>query len=114
MKNKEKLIAVLLSLVVAFGLWVYVITVVNPEYEKTYYNIPVVLQNKDILTERGLMVSGDLPMVTLVLRGDRATLNSLNETNINVFANLANIKPIGPIPITPTTSPSLIGVLAMP
>ncbi len=91
LENKDTILSILLSLVVAFGLWLYVITVENPEYEKTYYNIPVVLQNKDILTERGLMVSGDAPTVTLVLRGDRATLNSLNENNINVFANLMNI-----------------------
>lgn len=104
MKNKEKLIAVLLSLVVAFGLWVYVITVVNPEYEKTYYNIPVVLKNKDILTERGLMVSGDLPTVTLVLRGDRATLNGLNENNINVVADLVNIVKPGDYQLTYSVS----------
>ena len=95
MENKDKILGILLSLVVAFSLWLYVVTVVNPEYEKTYYNIPVVLQNKDILTERGLMVSGDVPAVTLVLRGDRATLNSLNESNINVFANVANIDKSG-------------------
>ncbi len=94
-ENKDTILSLLLSLVVAFGLWLYVITVENPEYEKTYYNIPVVLQDKERLMERGLMVSGDAPTVTLVLRGDRATLNSLNENNINVFANVANIDKSG-------------------
>ena len=103
-ENKDKILAFFLSLIVAFGMWVYVITVVNPEYEKTYYNIPVVLQNKDILTERGLMVSGDLPTVNLVLRSDRATLNSLNESNINVFANVANIDKPGSHQLTYTVA----------
>ncbi len=104
MANKDKILALFLSLVVAFGLWLYVITVVNPEYEETYVDIPVVLQNKDILTERGLMVSGDLPTVTLVLRGDRATLNSLNKSNINVFANVANIDKPGTHQLTYSVS----------
>lgn len=92
---KKKLLAVLLSAVVAFGLWVYVITVVNPESEKTYYDIPVVLQNKDILTERGLMIVSEVPTVTLVLKSERTILNALNESNINVIANVANIEKPG-------------------
>lgn len=92
---KKKLLAVLLSAVVAFGLWMYVITVVNPESEKTYYDIPVVLQNKDILTERGLMIVSEVPTVTLVLKSERTILNALNESNINVIANVANIEKPG-------------------
>ena len=42
----------LLSVAIAFGLWLYVITVEQPESQKTYYDIPVVLQNESILAER--------------------------------------------------------------
>lgn len=92
---KNKALAFLLSAVVAFGLWLYVITVVSPESEKTYYDIPVVLQNKNILTERGLMIVSDEPNVTLALKSDRTILNDLNESNINVIINLANIEKPG-------------------
>ncbi len=92
---KSKFLAFLLSVVVAFGLWLYVITVVNPESEKTYYEIPVVLQNKEILTERGLMIVSETPKVTLALKGNRTTLNDLNEANINVITNVANIEKPG-------------------
>lgn len=92
---KNKLLAVLLSAVVAFGLWMYVVTVVSPESEKTYYEIPVVLQNKNILSERGLMIVSDDPKVTLVLKSDRTILNDLNEANINVITNVANIEKPG-------------------
>ena len=85
---KNKILSILLSAVAAFGLWLYVITVVSPESEKTYYEIPVVLQNKEILAERGLMVVSDTPTVTLVLKGNRTTLNDLNEANINVITNV--------------------------
>ena len=89
---KNKALAILLSAVVAFGLWLYVITVVSPESEKTYYDIPVVLQNKNILSERGLMVVSDEAKVTLALKSDRTILNDLNESNINVITNVANIE----------------------
>ena len=92
---KSKILACLLSVVVAFGLWLYVITVVSPESEKTYYEIPVVLQNKEVLAERGLMIVSDTPTVTLALKGKRIILNELNEANINVLSNVANIEKPG-------------------
>lgn len=101
---KNKVLSVLLSAVVAFGLWLYVITVVSPESEKVYYDIPVVLQNKEILAERGLMLVGETPKVTLTLKSDRVTLNNLNEANINVIVNLANIERPGTHALTYTIS----------
>ena len=92
---KSKVLTLLLSAVVAFGLWFYVITVVSPESEKTYYDIPVVLQNKEFLAERGLMIVSDVPKVTLALKSDRTILNDLNEANINVISNVANIEKPG-------------------
>ena len=92
---KNKALAILLSAAVAFGLWLYVITVVSPESEKVYYDIPVVMQNKNILSERGLMVVSDEPKVTLALKSDRTILNDLNESNINVIINVANIEKPG-------------------
>ena len=92
---KNKALAILLSAVVAFGLWMYVITFVSPESEKTYYDIPVVVQNKNILAERGMMIVSDELNVTLALKSDRTILNSLNESNINVIINVANIEKPG-------------------
>lgn len=92
---KNKLLSILLSAAIAFALWVYVITVISPESEKTYYNIDVVLQNTDVLEKRGLMIVSDDPVVTLDLKGNRTDLNLLNESNINVLANVANIREAG-------------------
>ena len=88
---KNKFLTILLSLAIAFGLWIYVITVVQPESEETYYNIPVVLQNESILAERGLMITSERPTVTLHLSSTRTNLNQLNENNINVIANANSI-----------------------
>lgn len=88
---KNKLLPLLLSALVAFSLWVYVIMVEQPESEKIYYDIPVVLQNESILTERGLMIVSEQPTVTLRLSGTRTHLNQLNESNINVIVNVSSI-----------------------
>lgn len=94
MKNKIATFA--LALLIAFGLWVYVITVDNPEFEKTYYDIPVYFQNETALTNRGLMITSDsAPKITLRLKGNRSHLNNLNESNINIIADLSRIYDTG-------------------
>lgn len=89
---KKKIVYALLSIVIAFGLWAYVITTVSPEWEETYYNIPVVLNNETVLHENGLMVMEDeIPKVTLKLQGNRSDLVNLNSANITLIADLARI-----------------------
>ena len=92
---KRKIISILLSALIAFSLWLYVIMVEQPESEETYYDIPVALQNEDILAERGLMIISERPTVTLRLSGTRTNLNQLNGSNINVIANVASIVTAG-------------------
>ena len=89
---RQKILYALLALVVSFGLWLYVITVENPNSETTFYNIPVVLDNESVLTDRGLMVlSSKNPTVTLKLSGNRSHLNKLNSSNITLVLDLSRI-----------------------
>ena len=93
---KRKLVYGLLAVLISFGLWMYVVTVVNPEWEDTFYNIPVVLENEDILMERGLMlVSDEKPTVTLRLSGNRTDMIKLNSSNITIKADLSRIYSAG-------------------
>ena len=93
---KNKLIYALLSVVIALGLWFYVIAVVSPESEETYYNIPVTLQNAETLNERGLMIAGqEKPTVTLRLRGNRSDLNKLKNTDIMLTVDLSKVNRVG-------------------
>ena len=93
---KSKILHLLLSLAIAFGLWAYVITVVNPESEETFYNVPVVLNNESILNENGLMIlSKDAPAVNLKLKGNRSDLNNLKKSDITVVADLSKINEAG-------------------
>ena len=91
---KNKIARVVLSLVIAFALWMYVISIVNPESEETFYDIPVSYQN-DILEERGLMIVSETPTVTLKLKGNRSDLSKLNADNITILVNLAAIQAPG-------------------
>lgn len=93
---KNKVIYALLSLVIAFGLWMYVVTVVNPGSENTYYNIPVVFYNESVLKDKGLMITTDKePTVTLKLRGNRADLNKLKNSDITLIVDLSRINDPG-------------------
>ena len=93
---KSKIGAFLLSFAIAFGLWLYVITVVSPESEDTFHDIPVVLNGESILNDRGLMIlSGKNQTVDLKLEGYRTDLASLNKANIILLADLSQITTAG-------------------
>jgi len=89
---KSKFTSILLSVAIAFGLWMYVITSVSPGSEETYYNIPVVMDGEALLAERNLMItetSGS--SATLKLSGNRSDLYKLNRENITLKATLSGI-----------------------
>lgn len=93
---KNKIFSAFLALLVSFGLWLYVISVVSPGSENTYYNIPVNIQNESILTDRGLMITENKnPTVTLHLVGDRVDLNKLNSSNITITVDASRIYEAG-------------------
>ena len=89
---KSKILSLFLSLAIAFGLWMYVITVVDPESEASYYEVPVVFDGVSMLDSRDLMItSGRNAAVDLRLLGNRTDLNKLDKTNITILADLSRI-----------------------
>ena len=111
MKNKIGMI--LLSLVVSFCLWLYVITAVSPGSTDTYYNIPIVWEGESVLNENGLMVTAvSSNTVNLKLSGNRSDLSRVNSGNITIKADLSTIRePGNQIRITYST-PSFPGDVA--
>jgi len=103
---KSKVWMAALSLAISIGLWVFVVTVVSPESEATYYNVPVIYQGESVLNEdRRLMItSGMESSVTLRLSGNRTDLNKLNSSNITVIADLSKIYEPGKINLIPSVS----------
>lgn len=90
---KNKVIRGVLSLLAAFALWMYVVSVVSPESEATFYNVKVEMPAaEEILKNRGLMItSGNNSTVTLRIAGNRSDLNSLTSSTIEVTADVSKI-----------------------
>lgn len=90
--NKSKLYSVVLSFLIAFGLWLYVVNNVSMEDDNTFSGIPVVLEGEAKLSEQNLMVTAiSAETVSLNLYGAREDLNKVDASNTSVKVNLGNI-----------------------
>lgn len=103
---KNKVTSILLSFVIAFGLWLYVVTNVSMEDEDTFYNIPVVMESETALLERNLMITyQSTNTISLKLSGTRSDLSKVNNQNITVKVDLSKVYDAGSqIPLTYTIS----------
>lgn len=90
--RKNKVTSMLLSLVIAFGLWLYVVTNVSQEAEYTIYNVPVVMEGEALLNEKNLMITAvSADDVDLTLSGSRSDLAKVNNSNMILKVNLGEI-----------------------
>lgn len=95
-QKKQRILNLFLALAIAFGLWLYVITVEHTGIEYTFYNVPVILDGESILRERGLMIVSDTDLtVNLRVSGNRSSVNSLKNSDITVLADLTRIYEAG-------------------
>ena len=91
MKN-NKLWSALLSLAIAFGMWLYVITTVSPGFSGPVSDIPVVFEGEYTLNERGLMITEGLnATVDLTISGNRSDVIKVDRNNITVKVDLTKI-----------------------
>lgn len=89
---KNKIGSLLLSIIVAFGMWFYVVTNVSTEQERPFTNVKVVLEGESVLKTRNLMIISDTDLeVRVDLKGSRKDLNNLNSSNLTLIANLSGI-----------------------
>ena len=94
--RRTKLYSLLLSIFVAFGLWLYVVTNVSQGDDKTFYNVPVVMEGESVLNERNLMITSvSTKNVSMHLSGTRSNLNKINSGNITVKVDLSSIREPG-------------------
>lgn len=94
--TRNKLGALLLSFAIALGLWMYVRTYVNTDFEQTFYNIPVALEGASMLTERQLMLlSGEDYEVNIKVHGSRQDVSKINSGNIQLVADLSKVNEPG-------------------
>ena len=90
--TRNKFGALALSFAIALSLWMYVRTYVKPDYEQTFYNVPVALEGGPKLAERQLMLlSEEEYEVNIKVHGNRQDVSKINSGNIQLVANLADI-----------------------
>ena len=103
---KSKPFAILFSLVIAFTLWLYVITVVSPDFSQEYQNVPVDLSGESVLSEKGLMlITENVPVAKVTLNGNRSDLAEINRENLTLVADLSKISEAGVHKLTYTVTP---------
>lgn len=90
MLNNKKF-NIVLSLIIAVGLWAYVIGETNPADTKTFRDIPIMFIHEDALDDSNLAVldiSEDTMSVTL--SGTRSNINKINAQDITATVDLAD------------------------
>lgn len=94
--KKNKILAMLLALAASICLWVYAVTVINPDDTTTISGISIVFEGTSDLEKRGLMVTGgENSKVSVKLKGTRADLKELNNDTVVAVVNLSRITEVG-------------------
>lgn len=90
--KRNKVFSILLSFIIAFGLWTYVITVVSPGSDAWFYRIPIDLRGEQLLRENGLMlISKSNDTANLHFEGNRPDLAKVDSNDITLEADLSLI-----------------------
>ena len=94
--KRNKIPRILLAMLISVFLWLYVVTVVDPNDTKVVYSVPVTYENMTSLTDNSLvMTSGQNATVTLKFYGRRSDLNHLTSESLTVTADVSRIKSEG-------------------
>lgn len=90
-KNDNKL--KILSVLVAIFMWTFVTNSTNPNVNKVFRGIPVVIRNQDDLEKSGYTIIGDVDnfTTTVKLKGSREKLLDLKTDNIFASVDIADL-----------------------
>lgn len=89
--QKHKIIAAVVALPIAIILWLYVVTVVSPDFTKSIRDIPVEFEGAVILEENELVMTSSSGTVNLKIKGDRVNVTKLTKKDIRVVADLSKV-----------------------
>ncbi len=87
-RGMHPVLAILLSVLVAFVLWFYVQDAESPNYEKPIYNVPVRIEG---LAEDLTVIEGGDFVATVELKGKRSDLNRLKASDLEAYLDLSSI-----------------------
>lgn len=93
---KSKGFHMVLSVLIAIGLWMYVGRVENPDVPDTIRNLPITFVGTDILENRGLMIyQGGEQTVTIRVTGKRNVVNLLSAETVSIMVDVSTIEQPG-------------------
>lgn len=91
-RQKNKGFYMVLSVLVAIGLWTYVVGALNPDSSGPVRNLPITFVGTDVLESRGLMITSGLEQtVTLHVNGKRDALLSLSAETVSITIDVSSI-----------------------
>ena len=92
----SKIISFIAALIVAIGLWIYVVTVVNPDGETLISDIPVVFSGEEVLQEdQNLIIAdGRDASVSVQFSGKNTELKKLLQarSEISAVVDVTNVR----------------------
>ena len=93
-ERRAKYVSIFISVIIAVGLWFFVINDENPTIKMTYTGIPLDYLNEDILKEEGLVVANSENPVTVrvVLQGKRSDLLAVKASDIAATVDVSKYK----------------------
>lgn len=88
----NKIVNIVFSILVAIGLWVYVVGEINPETTGKFQDVPIRFVNAAVLAEDDLALADPgNPTVTVTISGTRADMKELTASEIDVTADLSGL-----------------------
>lgn len=91
------IVTIILSVLLAFGLWLYVVVAESPTGQRTFNSVPVKLSGTDTLSGTygfSVLTGYDVTM-EVTLRGRQSELNALNDEDITAKVDLSDITAAG-------------------
>lgn len=86
----DKKVNIIISLLIAIGLWAFVVGELNPDTTDEKNNIPITFINEDSLSEKGLSVlSLSEDTINLEVTGKRSVIGKLKKDKIEVILDLS-------------------------
>lgn len=88
---KNRNVRAILSLLIAIGLWIYVMGTVDPTVTTTIRNIPVEKINEKVIKDMGMTATLEHPeTVDIVIKGARSNVNEAKKSEIVAEVDVSN------------------------
>lgn len=93
---RDDLALKIVSVLIAIGLWFYVVQVQSPDIERTIKGVPVVFSQKSVLENRDLSLLNDKEYtIDIRVRGKRKYVMDVSPESITVLADVSGIETTG-------------------